>query len=476
MERVARFLRSVIPADPAQLLLLVGVIFLLVAPRLSWRAAVLAPFLTPGSRGQSGDYLKLYSFVSFGSFVVLMAGLVAFYTCFWPGRTPVRRVLLGVLLPGSAALAFMVWILADFSEGTSSMLETRSISVRLFSWIALHAGKFPPGVYFLLFALLLISIFAVRLPSGASSLPLALPGDVVTAPGDENQWFRERLLVFVLIGLIALVAGLPKMVASIVFYLPLGRTNPHAASEIFQTLEQVLFNILFLAVSFFILGRCGWNTARGFLRLPKAKPILIALGVPLAIYAILPTVHFFYDRGRWAVYYYGKEFIPRLSDYFDWAQLGQPWVLTLVFGAFAEEIIFRGILLPDFSKRYGVHRAIFLTGIAWAAIHFRSDSYAGLGVAGVLLTLLNRILFCLAMNYVLAWMTLQWKTIVPAVIAHTVWNMLVFAPVSSTTKFDVELVGLFWMIIAYVLFHYWPINEERQSVSEVPEPNPELAV
>jgi len=37
VKRLATFLRSVIPLDPAQLLFLTGTILLLVAPRASWR-------------------------------------------------------------------------------------------------------------------------------------------------------------------------------------------------------------------------------------------------------------------------------------------------------------------------------------------------------------------------------------------------------------------------------------------------------
>jgi len=97
----------------------------------------------------------------------------------------------------------------------------------------------------------------------------------------------------------------------------------------------------------------------------------------------------------------------------------------MVFGAFAEEIVFRGLLLPNFLRRFGLHRGIFLTGIAWAAVHFRSDSYSGLSVDGVLIHLANRVFLCLALNYVFAWMTLRWSSIIPAAIAHSTWNILV---------------------------------------------------
>jgi membrane protease YdiL (CAAX protease family) len=133
----------------------------------------------------------------------------------------------------------------------------------------------------------------------------------------------------------------------------------------------------------------------------------------------------------------------------------------LAFGAFAEEIVFRGLLLPEFNIRYGMQRGIFLTGIVWSAVHFRSDTYSGLSEAGVLLHLVNRILICLAMNYVFAWMTLQGKSIIPAAIAHSVRNMLVMSEINGSSPWTLEIFVVLWWIIAFALFRFWPIPEAQ---------------
>jgi membrane protease YdiL (CAAX protease family) len=476
MKRAAQFLRSVIPADPAQLVFLAGALLLLIVPRLSWRSDVLVQSSNPLYPRWPRDFLEVYLFTVACNLGVLTAGLVAFYACFWPGRTPLRRIIFGVLLPASIALALMVWKLFEISEGTSSILDKRSAVAHLLSWTSLHFWKFPAGVYFLLIGLILISIYAFRLASGASSLPLTLSGDFSSIQGNQDQWRRTKLLSFVLIGLISLLTRLPSALAGAILYLPFAHGFTGAAVFVIVSMTSVLDAVLILGLSYYILGKRTTVIARQALRLPELRFALLAAVLPVVVFAILPIAQFFYDRAHWAAYYFGKYSPPQFSDYMAWSKLVQPWVFLLVFGAFAEEIIFRGILLPDLIKRYSLHRGIFLTGIAWAAIHFRSDSYAGLGVGDVLLSLLNRILFCLAMNYVLAWMTLRWKSIVPSGIAHTVWNMLVFAPVASPSPMDAGLRFVSWMALAYLLFRYWPVNVELENPSEILAPSPEPAV
>jgi len=153
-----------------------------------------------------------------------------------------------------------------------------------------------------------------------------------------------------------------------------------------------------------------------------------------------------------------------------------PWLLLLTFGAFAEEFVFRGLLLRKLMFRYGLHRGIFLTGIVWAAYHFRSDSYSGLSVGGVFFHLARRILICLAINYVLAWMTLRWKSIIPGGIAHTVSNVVVLAGINDQTPWSGELRILEWAVVAFLLFRYWPLAEPEPAVAITPPVRLESAI
>jgi membrane protease YdiL (CAAX protease family) len=136
----------------------------------------------------------------------------------------------------------------------------------------------------------------------------------------------------------------------------------------------------------------------------------------------------------------------------------------LIFAAFAEEIAFRGMLLPSFMYRYGLHRGIFLTGLVWAAIHFRSDTYSGLSPGGVLLHVANRIFLCMALNYLFAWMTLRERSIIPAALAHTAWNILHAIP--NRPAWELKFHFALAATLAYVLYRFWPIAAQADRADE----------
>ena len=78
------------------------------------------------------------------------------------------------------------------------------------------------------------------------------------------------------------------------------------------------------------------------------------------------------------------------------------------------------------------------------------------------------------MNYVLAWMVLHWRSVVPAGIAHTVWNMLVLSDVFTSVETRYLDCGL-WLMIAFSLFRFWPVVE-KEGDAGVEAPNPEPAI
>ncbi|MGB8477166.1 MAG: CPBP family intramembrane glutamic endopeptidase [Candidatus Acidiferrum sp.] len=209
---------------------------------------------------------------------------------------------------------------------------------------------------------------------------------------------------------------------------------------------------------------------RTSLQLPEAHNAFFAFLLPIGLAGLLSTPAYLVARSNWVIYAIHQTSAPQFASYFDLTRVKDPWLLLMAIGAFAEEFVFRGLLLHKLVSRYGLHRGIFLTGIIWAAYHFRGDSYAGLSVGGVLLHLANRILFCLAMNYALAWMTLRWKSILPAGIAHTVSNMLVVAGVNDAIPWSDEFRILEWALVALLLFRYWPFvrTDSREEASQAP--------
>jgi membrane protease YdiL (CAAX protease family) len=238
----------------------------------------------------------------------------------------------------------------------------------------------------------------------------------------------------------------------------------------------VLDALLLVGIALYILGGSGRSAAWTSLKLPEPRYALAALLLVVAIGAVVPAGHFVLDRMQWAAHDFGKYDPPQMSSYIDLTSIWHLSIVMLVFGAFVEELVFRGMLLPEFICRYGLHRGIFVTGIAWAAIHFRSDSYSGLSVGGVLLHLTERVLICLALNYVFAWMTLRWKSIIPAAIAHSLSNMFVVAGVASSEDGRWEFQIVLWALAAVLLYRFWPLKADSEQ-SHIPvEAEPNLAL
>jgi hypothetical protein len=197
LKRVAEFLRSVIPADPFQLLFLAGVACLVVAHGLWW------PGIGP--------------FVALGVWPIIFAGASGYFICFWPGKHPVRRILGLVFLPTIAGLGLMFGAFAFLHwPSSSSVLEsTGSVLVHRIHWAQSMLGKLPPGVQFSLIGLLLIAIFTSRLAFGIATLPLALSGRHALQAEDSESWRRPQFLIWFLVG----IAFLPIVLLS---FLTLG--------------------------------------------------------------------------------------------------------------------------------------------------------------------------------------------------------------------------------------------------------------
>src|SRR5207249_11697437 len=128
------------------------------------------------------------------------------------------------------------------------------------------------------------------------------------------------------------------------------------------------------------------------------------------------------------------------------------------------------LLQHRFVQRYGIYRGIFLVGIVWAGFHFVSDvSFSRLTATDVLLKSSWRILFCLALSYVLGWLALRFGSILPAAIAHTFYNVLVMSGFGPPfLGKDTVLVAL-WAVLSWAIFRYWPVSAENESKEAGPE-------
>lgn len=463
MKRLGEFIRSVIPVDPFQLFFLGGVVCLIAAHGLRWQPAGLH------SSGQSAGDLGLwlqYSAVFF-IYLIIFSGMAGYFVCFWPGKHPVRRVLCFVCAPALLGLDLMFARILYLTE-TSVLESVPSTFGHKFRLAEATLWKLPEGFQITLFGLLLIAIFISRMAFGIASLPVTLRSARISR-GDPEAWQHLQILVFILVGpffLVGLLFSIPFLVST--------RLLVYAQSMWFGRLDPALESVVALAVLLCIIRRADRQTILESIRWPDRISVLLSLIFPVGTGVLISVGNFLVDRTLWAAHDFWRLSPPEFGSYFD---IPDPYFLLLIFAAFFEEIIFRGLLQNRFIQRYGMYRGLFFVGIVWAAFHFFSDfSFSRAADLMILEHIGMRMCMCMTLSYVLGWLSLRSRSVIPATLAHALYNMLVFSGFGPLFPGkDIVRVSL-WAVLAWVLFRYWPVEAEGSSELAPGLRNPESAV
>jgi membrane protease YdiL (CAAX protease family) len=469
VKRLIEFIRSVIPADPVQLVFLAGVVCLIVARGLRWSPPGLASAVP--SAGRLGPWL-LYG-GAFFVYPVIFAAVAGYFVCFWPGPHPVRRVFWFVCAPALLGLGLLFGRIVYLSGPPASVLEsTGGILARQLNLARSILPELPQGFQFALLGLLLICLFVSRLAVGVSSLPLALPGAQLFRAEDSAEWARLQFVVFTIVGPLFLIHVFLSFVAFEIPFFISSRAPARFPGIWFSESATILGTMAACVVLLGLMGRENRKTVWDSIRWPDRISVLLAVAFPVGAGALISTGHFLIDRALWAARDFGKLSPPEFGGYFE---IPNPRLLLLFFAAFSEEIIFRGLLQNRFIRRYGAYRGIFLVGIVWAAFHFFSDfsfsRYTGLAIP---MQLSFRVFICVALSFVLGWLTFRSGSVVPAAIAHTLYNVLAFSELWP--KFPggkIVVVGL-WAVLAMLLYRHWPPHPDDPQ-SRAVAPSPEFA-
>jgi membrane protease YdiL (CAAX protease family) len=464
LKRLADFLRSVIPADPTQLLFLAGIVCFVIAPRLRWWPVGLrvAPYRLADPFGRVIESLGILALCP-----IIFASLAGYFFCFWSGKYPTRRVLLSVCVPALAGLCLTVARFLYLTKPYSSVLESASHASDRQDW----AWTSLPGFHIWLVGMLLVAAYTSRLALGIATLPLALPKNSVVGSNNQDSWRGLKVVIWLLIGPLFIVLGTltwEVMAISVRF------------SAGFSTfLGSPWFTEgLFLAESFslgfllWIVGKETRQAVRSLIRVPGYLHIAAALAIPIGISLLLSIGQYLVARTEWAAHDFGRFDPPQFMFYF---RLPSPWLLLAFFPSFFEELIFRGLLQPKFLQRYGLYRGIFLVGVAWAAFHFFSDfAFSGFTDQDVPLRLGFRVFMCIVLSFVLGWLTLRSLSIFPAAIAHSLYNVLASGlgpPFPGRPTIRIAM----WAVMAIALFHWWPIDSVSESAPDSNLQTPEAS-
>lgn len=207
--RLTSFLRSVIPADPAQLLLLVGIVCLTAAAGLSWMPSTEAFSAVRVDTTQfTGVYVDTRSFLICSGLLCLYSSFAGYFVCFRPGGHPFRRLLLSVVVPALAALTLDVGRLVYVIRMSGSLLDhTLAGSVPGLTQFELWTSS--PGFHLALAGAILVGMFTARMQLGLASLPLNLPGTPANESIEGDRWARFQMLIWVLLGPLFFAATIP---------------------------------------------------------------------------------------------------------------------------------------------------------------------------------------------------------------------------------------------------------------------------
>jgi membrane protease YdiL (CAAX protease family) len=458
MKRVAQFLRSVLPADPWQLTSLFGVLLVFVCGHASWRPDALLEHCGAAVNDPSIDVnwdRFRYLVIIFVHPATIISGIAGYCLCFWARKKQLQSVLGFVLAPALIATALSLNALYRYCAPLS-VLHFKNSGGSFLSWLKANAVYLPAGPSLCTVGAALILGFAVRLALRKSVLPIEISLSCQSV--DDGPWRRVRSLTFVLVGPYFLLAGMMELLVFAPVYVS-GHV-PAKGLGIYSNLVAILEPAVLLAVAAFSLKRNWRDTIRACLRLPKISDAAVAFAIPVGVTLLLPAARFVFDRVQWAARDFGRYSPPSPFSYFEISNTMHLFVFLTLFESTAEEIVFRGMMLPQFVRRYGTQRGIFLVGIVWAAIHFRSDSYSRMSFVGVLEQIVVRVGICLVLNYVLSWMTLRQGSVTCAAITHGVWNLLNFVPQRETFPGELGVLTAVLGVIALFLFRFWPIQED----------------
>jgi membrane protease YdiL (CAAX protease family) len=442
LKRYAGFIRSVLPEDGNQLIFIFGVIFLYIAPHLRWGVTFSVPLFS------------LLGLVMFAPYALYFAAAAGFFCCFRPGNRPAHRLFWSVCFPAVLVLATEICFYVYIAVSPTSPGYGNTLKDNLGASFAV-LSRLGPGMHAALLGLVLVAVFTVRLARDSTSLPLALPKSNVSGPLDFS-WPSLQMVIWILILWQALV-----WCAALVLYLliQVRLTNELLRrGNLFALLTYSIPFGIFLGLTLQVMGKTALKEIRRSMRLPVPESFL--LGAAFPVFAILSgsLLYYFFEQIRRAADAYHEPAYSGFASYVGVPSVGL--VGSLLLPVLFEEIIFRGLLQPWFIRRYGLLRGLFLLGILFAVWHYDNDFSQRFTDGLVLVQLILRLLLSVVLSFVLGWLTLRTGSILPATLAHIIYDSFAEAPLSAWTPLQSVLIYLSWGVLACFLYRYWPPRQE----------------
>ncbi len=400
----------------------------------------------------------------------LLAGGAGYYLCFVSRRKRGYFPFFLTLVPAAFALAVMVALAFSWVEGSGGQRSVIAQTVPLnLVWpgetIKALLADFSAGFWAAALGFVLVVVFLLLYRAGRGTLPIHLrfppysPGEDLAE--EQRGSMRFAWMMITLITLVSAVVSFPIVFAGLL----MGFLSSH--SNFMNWTAYALEALSVLGLSIWAMGKDAAVTLRKSFHMPPWLYLGIAVVLPAALAVTWPLCAYVYDRIHWAAFAFGI-YPPQPMTYFAFPIAS--WLPMLV-PALAEEIAWRGFLQPRFIRRYGIGRGIFFVGLVWGAFHFISDFRGQMTATIILLTLTRRLYMTVALSYVLAWLTIRSRSVLPAALAHGFYNIFLNLPVYTSPW----LMSALWAACAWILFRYFPVAAVVEGVPLEPGPTMEPA-
>jgi membrane protease YdiL (CAAX protease family) len=460
--RAGAFVRSVLPAEPAHWLILIGSTLFYISLNIRWWSGPLPPAAESYSwRLRTAAISRLF----------LLAGAAGYYLCFVSRRKRTYFPFFLMLVPAAIALVVMVALGFSWEErasGRGSVIAQTVAPGLVWPGETIKAllTGFSAGFWAAALGLVLVVAFLLLYRAGRATLPIHLRVQPVAPVEDQEEEQRDSMrFAWMMITLLPLVSA---VVSSPIVFAGLLMGFLRARADFMGWIAYALDALSVLVLSIWAMGGYAASTLRKSFRMPPWIYLGIAVVLPAALAVIWPLCTYAYDRIHWAAFAFGI-YPPRPMTYFAFPIAS--WLPMLV-PALAEEIAWRGFLQPRFIRRYGIARGIFFVGLVWSAFHFMSDFKGQMTATVIILTLIERFCMAVAQSYVLAWLTIRSRSVLPAAFAHGFYNIFLNLPVHTSWW----LMPALWAGCAWVLFRYFPVEAADESVAAEAGPTLEPAV
>jgi membrane protease YdiL (CAAX protease family) len=480
LERLRKFIRSVLPVDLTQLIFLGGVLCLIIAPHLRWWPA---PVTNPqsletlfGTDADQQAQFERWRFFIIAVLPIIFAYGAGIFVSFWPGKRPVRRTSLFVLLPAIGGIGWICEHFVSLQTPRGSIFLSGSARLReSFDVARTTLWTLGPGFRICLLGIVLILVFIWRIIFRTSSLPIAVPSEG-NLPDDADTWHRARLLIWFSVapGFVAVSA-----VISILTIIFQSVFRDFTGREIFvwqYGSANVVLGCAFIGAALWISGPAGRQATVRALRWCQPSYLLLAAAFAFGIDFAVSAGKYLFDYFYWSAHFYGRLAPPHIDVCFSVPSHSFQFLIGIVFGVLAEEITFRAILQQWLIQRYGIWRGLFFVGAAWSAIHFYTDFNLQMTELDALLGVCQRIFMCLALGFVFGWLTLRTKSIWPAVISHASFNILASSPSDYQFTERATVRAALWALLAYILFRYWPVQADLAADVELDLPSDAMEI